>query len=108
MSIHPSLRTAAKGQQQRTVLKRSERIKHLMKKGGWTEASSVYGLPKMKITRIKVKKEKVEKPEAEAAAVATTEAKATTAKTATTKATTAKAAAAPAAEEKTKSKEKAK
>ena len=68
MSIHPSLSSASKGSKQKTVLKRTERIKHLMKKGKWTDTSSVYGLPKIKMTRIKVKKEKVEKPEAEVVA----------------------------------------
>lgn len=68
MSIHPSLSSAIKGKQQRSVLKRSERIRQHMKKGEWTETSKVYGLPKIKMTRLKVKKEKAaEKPEAEAA-----------------------------------------
>lgn len=89
MSIHPSLSAATKGKQQRTVLKRTERIRHFIKKGEWTEASKVYGLPKIKLTRLKVKKEKAaEKPEAGA-----------------TEATEVKTAA-PAAAEKTKSREK--
>lgn len=93
MSIHPSLSSAAKGSKQRTVLKRTERIKHLMKKGKWTDASKVYGMPKIKLVRLKVKKEKAaEKTEAEGATAEATEAK----------------AAAPVAEEKTKSKEKSK
>lgn len=93
MSIHPSLRSAAKGSKQRTVLNRTERIKHLMKKGKWTDASKVYGMPKIKMVRLKVKKEKAaEKPEAEAATAEATEAKAAT----------------PVAEEKAKSKEKSK
>jgi len=67
MSIHPSLSSAIKGKQQRTVLKRTERIKHLMKKGKWDENSKVFGMPKIKMTRLKVKKEKAaEKPETEA------------------------------------------
>ena len=89
MSIHPSLSSAIKGKQQRTVLKRTERIKHLVKKGKWDESSKVYGMPKIKMTRLKVKKEKAaEKPEAEAAAEAT------------------EAQTAPAEKEQTKSKEK--
>ncbi|NQU19129.1 small basic protein [bacterium] len=88
MSIHPSLSSALKGKQQRTVLKRVERIKHLQKKGKWDESSKVYGLPKIKMIRLKVKKEKAaEKPEAEAAEAT-------------------EAQAAPVAKEKTKSKEK--
>ncbi|MFC1645611.1 small basic protein [Candidatus Omnitrophota bacterium] len=96
MSIHPSLSSAAKGSKQKTVLKRTERIKHLMKKGKWTDASSVFGMPKIKMTRLKIKKEKAaEKPEAEVAATEATEATETKAAT-------------PAAGEKTKSKEKSK
>ena len=73
MSIHPSLSSSGKGKSHRTVLKRSERIKHLQGKGKWTEESKVYGLPKIKMIRLKVaKKEKAaEKPEGEAAAEAT-------------------------------------
>ena len=40
----------------RTVLKRSERIKDLLKKGLWNEESKIFGLPKTKITRMKVVK----------------------------------------------------
>ncbi len=61
MSIHPSLGAAAKGKQAKSVLKRTERIKHMMSKGLWKEDSNVFGLPKIKALRIKVKKEKVEK-----------------------------------------------
>ncbi|MFH1622421.1 MAG: small basic protein [Candidatus Omnitrophota bacterium] len=93
MSIHPSLRSAAKGSKQRTVLKRTERIKHLMKKGKWTDSSKVYGMSKIKMVRLKVKKEKTaEKPEVETATAEATEAK----------------AAAPVTEAKVKSKEKSK
>ncbi|MDD5291630.1 MAG: small basic protein [Candidatus Omnitrophica bacterium] len=71
MSLHPSLRSVGKGKQQRTVLKRAERIKQLMKDGKWTETSKIFGLPKIKIVRLKVKKEKAaEKPEAAAAEAA--------------------------------------
>ncbi|MFC1709427.1 small basic protein [Candidatus Omnitrophota bacterium] len=92
MSLHPSLSSAVKGKQQRSVLKRSERIKYLMKKGEWTDASKVFGMPKIKLIRLKVRKEKAEKPEAEDAAAEATEGKAAT----------------PAAAEKEKSKEKSK
>lgn len=64
MSIHPSFRGAARGAQQRSVLKRIERIKDLIAKGLWADEHSVLGLPKTKIVKIKIKKEKkVEKPE---------------------------------------------
>ncbi|MDD5617871.1 MAG: small basic protein [Candidatus Omnitrophica bacterium] len=93
MSIHPSLSSAGKGKQQRTVLKRSERIKQLMKEGKWTDSSKIFGLPKLKIVRLKIKKEKAAEKTEAAAAEATAgvpEAK----------------AAAPAAQKQTKSKEK--
>lgn len=72
MSIHPSLGAAVKGKQQKSVLKRAERIKHMMNKGLWKEDSKVFGMPKIKAFRLKIKKEKAaEKPaEGDAAAVA--------------------------------------
>lgn len=89
MSIHPSLSAAVKGKQQKSVLKRSEKIKHLMSKGLWKEDSKAFGLPKIKTLRIKIKKEKAEKPAEEGAAAAAP-------------AGTTGAAAAPAAEQKSK------
>ena len=69
MSIHPSLNTPAKDKIQRSVLKRSEKIKTLLEKGLWKKGDSVFGLPKIKIFRIKIKKEKTAEkpPDAEAA-----------------------------------------
>jgi len=61
MSIHPSLAISEQDKKQRSVLKRSERIRSMMEKGNWKEGDEVYGLPKLKTIRIKVKKEKVEK-----------------------------------------------
>ena len=61
MSIHPSLAISDKDKKQRSVLKRTERIKIMMEKGDWKEGDKVYGLPKLKTVRIKIKKEKVEK-----------------------------------------------
>ena len=58
MSIHPSLGSAVKGKQAKSVLKRSERIKHMMAKGQWKDDSKVFGLPKIKALRLKVKKDK--------------------------------------------------
>lgn len=71
MSIHPSLGAAVKGKQQKSVLKRTERIKHLMSKGLWKEESKVFGLPKIKALRIKIKKEKAAEKPAEEGATAT-------------------------------------
>jgi small basic protein (TIGR04137 family) len=58
MSQHPSLRISDKDKKQRSVLKRHERIKQLKEKEKWEEEDSVYGLPKVKVTRFKIKKEK--------------------------------------------------
>ncbi|MFQ5680624.1 MAG: small basic protein [Candidatus Omnitrophota bacterium] len=58
MSLHPSLVSLGKTKQQRTVLKRIEKIKQLMEKGIWKEGDSVLGLPKVKTVRLKLKKEK--------------------------------------------------
>ena len=67
MSIHPSLGAAVKGKQQKSVLKRTERIKYMMNKGLWKEDSKVFGMPKIKAFRLKIKKEKAaEKPVGEA------------------------------------------
>jgi len=68
MSLHPSLRSSGKATH-RNVLKRTEKIKHLMEKGKWTDSSNVFGMPKIKMVRFKVaKKEKAaEKPEEAAA-----------------------------------------
>lgn len=61
MSIHPSLSSSDKDKKQRSVLKRTERIRMMIEKGQWKEGNDVYGLPKIKTVRIKIKKEKVEK-----------------------------------------------
>jgi len=90
MSIHPSLSISEKDKKQRSVLKRSERIRTMMEKGKWNKGDSVFGLPKIKTVRIKIKKEKAEKAETptvaegatSATAAATTE-QAATAKKAT-------------------------
>ena len=58
MSQHPSLRISDKDKKQRSVLKRHERIKTLKEKEKWEDEDSVYGLPKVKVTRFKIKKEK--------------------------------------------------
>lgn len=66
MSIHSSLKLASKNKQSRSVLKRIERIKILLEKGKWQESNSIYGLPKIKVFRMKIKKEKAtaEQPQA--------------------------------------------
>ena len=61
MSIHPSLTVSEKDKKQRSVLKRTERIRTMMEKGQWKEGDDVYRLPKIKAVRLKIKKEKIEK-----------------------------------------------
>ena len=56
MSLHSSLRIDKASATARTVQTRIERIKEMMKKGLWKEESSVTGLPKTKIVRVKAKK----------------------------------------------------
>ena len=60
MSIDKSLISKSKLVRQRNVLTRPERIKHLTDEGLWDEKKSVYGLPKVKIMKIK-KKARVKK-----------------------------------------------
>ncbi|MCX5700129.1 MAG: small basic protein [Candidatus Omnitrophica bacterium] len=74
MSIHPSLTISEKDKKQRSVLKRTERIRAMSEKGKWIEGDMVYGLPKLKTVRIKIKKEKAEKVETAATPGATAEA----------------------------------
>jgi small basic protein (TIGR04137 family) len=83
MSIHPSLSASAQNKKQKSVLKRSERIRTMLEKGTWHEGQSVFGLPKIKTVRIKIKKEKAAEKLAEGV---TAEGAATPAATAETQA----------------------
>lgn len=57
MSVHSSLRTGSHAQDSlRNVLKRHERVRHLIAKGAWPEGRSAYGLPKLKQMRMKARK----------------------------------------------------
>ncbi len=69
MSIHSSLRAKKGGMDSlRNVMKRHERVRHLMTQGTWSEGQSVYGLPKIKQTKMKARKAAAkEKEEATAA-----------------------------------------
>ncbi len=80
MSIHPSLAISDKDKKQRSVLKRTERLRIMREKGLWKEGDEVFGLPKIKTVRIKIKKEKAEKVET---AATTAEGAASTAAAAT-------------------------
>lgn len=70
MSLHSSLRVDKAGAAQRTVLTRIERIKELMKKGQWSDESSVTNLPKTKQVRVKTAKKKAKEEAAPAAGAA--------------------------------------
>jgi len=63
MAIHPSLRGSDKSKKQRSVLKRTERLKMMIDKGDWKEGDDIFGLPKIKTIKIRIKKEKAEKAE---------------------------------------------
>ena len=74
MSIHPSLRQAGgKTGTTRNVLKRFERLRHLMSQGLWTEGRSIFGLPKMKQERIKARKAAAKEAAAEQPAATTSQ-----------------------------------
>lgn len=57
MSIHSSLRVGGKDKRHRSVLKRHERLSTLKDKNLWEETKGPYGLPKVKMQKLKVKKE---------------------------------------------------
>lgn len=70
MSLHSSLKIDKASATSRSVQTRIERIKELMKKGLWKEESSVIGLPKTKIVRVKAKKKVKAEADATAAPAA--------------------------------------
>ncbi|MCF7874024.1 MAG: small basic protein [Candidatus Omnitrophica bacterium] len=64
MGLHPSLKRGQKLGGERSVLKRSERIKRLIEEDKWEEGDSVLGLPKVKVVKMKaMKKEKPKEKE---------------------------------------------
>lgn len=58
MTQHPSLKSNTKGKAHRSVWKRFERLKFLVEKDKWAATGSIFGLPKMKLLKVKIKKEK--------------------------------------------------
>ncbi len=64
MSIHKSLKPGGRLKRQRSVLTRTERLDKLKDEERWKDGSSVFGLPKVKV--FKVKKKKAVKKEVEA------------------------------------------
>ncbi len=67
MSQHPSLKVSSTGTEQRSVLKRFEKVKTLQEKKLWSEETSIFHLPKVKTVRVKVKKAVAETPKEGAA-----------------------------------------
>ena len=68
MSIHSSLRSNANAAGSlRNVMKRHERVRHLITLGSWEEGRSVFGLPKIKQMRLKARKAAAAKEKEEAA-----------------------------------------
>ena len=66
MSLHKSLKSNSKLARMRNVMTRVERIEKLRMLGKWNEEEdSVFGLPKVKIQKIKAGKKKKKKKEEE-------------------------------------------
>ena len=68
MSIHRSLRSKSKLKRQRNVLTRMERVEKLTDQGRWHEGDPVFGLPALKVVKVKTGKKKKKEKEAEAGA----------------------------------------
>ena len=66
MGLHPSLKRGASLSSNRSVLKRTERIKQLQEKGEWEKTGKVTGLAKTKVLKLKAAK-KVKEEKAPAA-----------------------------------------
>lgn len=56
MSIHRSLKSKGKLKRHRSVLTRTERLDALKNEERWQDGDSVYGLPKVRVIRVKRKK----------------------------------------------------
>ena len=74
MSVHTSLRSNKNAAGSlRNVLKRHERVRHMITNGAWVEGRSVFGLPKIKQMKMKLRKAAAkDKEEAAAQAPAAT------------------------------------
>lgn len=70
MGINKSLKSEGKLIRDRNVYSRYERIRALKEDGRWKEGESVFGLPKLKIQRLKHKAKKAKKEAAAAPAAA--------------------------------------
>ena len=58
MSMHSSLKAGDSLAVQKSVLKRIDRIKKMQADSNWEDDSSVVGLPKVKIVKVKTGKKK--------------------------------------------------
>lgn len=58
MTIDKSLKIKAGSVKTRNVLTRTERLAKLIETDRWTEESSIYGLPKVRVQKISMKKKK--------------------------------------------------
>lgn len=65
MAIDKSLKVKAGGAGNRSVMTRVERIEKLREQGSWTEESTAYGLPKVRVRKLQMKKKKKAKKEDE-------------------------------------------
>ena len=66
MSLHKSLKSKGKLVRMRNVLKRNERIEALLREGRWNgEEDSPYGLPKVKVMKLKKRAKETKKKEDE-------------------------------------------
>ena len=70
MSLHKSLVIRDRLARRRNVLTRAERVDALRKLGLWDESKSVFGLPKLKVRKVKRRVKEKKKVEAAAAATA--------------------------------------
>lgn len=68
MSIDKSLKVQSALARPRSVLSRIERLAQLREEGRWTEEKSVYGIPKVRVRKVKRKVKAAAKPEAGAEA----------------------------------------
>jgi len=68
MSIHKSLVSKSALTRHRNVLTRAERVAKLIDEEKWEEGDPVFGLPKVRVRRVKTGKHKKAKAEDEAAA----------------------------------------
>lgn len=67
MTIDKSLKIKAGSSKQRNVLRRDERLAKLVENDRFGPEDSLYGMPKVRVTKISMKKKKKAKKEDEAA-----------------------------------------